>query len=75
MEKRFENVNEYRKALKLAKFDATAKLAKLKAKEKALGLVRVRMDRIRKEYNTALAENLAALTLVSMVKAEWLESL
>ena len=81
-EKRFENVNEYKAALKLAKFDATAKLARLKAKEKALGLVKVRvaklqerMDLVRSEVGFASDEYHMANTSVDQIISDWHDSI
>jgi len=75
MEKRFENINEYKLALKLAKSDATLKLAVLKAKEKALGLVRIRLEKIEGEAIDARMENQEAFALVKEITSDWHDSL
>lgn len=78
---KYNNVIEYKAALRDAKAEATLKLVRLKAKEKALGLVRLRMDKLQlrmdevtKEVSSSENEYFTAWDLVSSIKAEWLSS-
>ena len=81
-EKRFDNVIEYKAALKSAKFHATKKLAVAKAKERALGLVcerqkklDIRMTEARKEFEVACQENISARSEIDRINEVWHDSI
>ena len=78
----FDNVIEYKAALKSAKFNATKKLAVAKAKERAVGLVcerqkklDIRMTEARKAFEVATTENQEAMAEVKRINEVWFDSI